>query len=65
MDLIVPIFAVVTTAVLCALCLIVLEYQNGRNRRMSQIWTSRVQSLPARPNAAAVVSPISEDTQAA
>ena len=43
MDYLIPIFAIATTGVLCGLCLIVLEYQNGRTRKMSRIWVHRVQ----------------------
>jgi hypothetical protein len=65
MDLTLPLFAVVSAAILCALCLIVLEHQNGRTRRLSRSWSDRVRSLPNPSLPASPDSGSVKDTRAA
>ncbi len=38
-------FLLLSVLVLCGLCLFVIEYQNGRTRRLNQIWSDRMRSL--------------------
>ncbi len=38
-------FLLLSAFVLCGLCLLVIEYQNGRTRRLNQIWSDRMRAL--------------------
>ena len=38
-------FLLLSAVVLCGLCLLVIEYQNGRTRRLNQIWADRMRAL--------------------
>jgi hypothetical protein len=38
-------FLVFAALVLCGLCLFVIEYQNGRTRRLNQVWSDRMRTL--------------------
>jgi hypothetical protein len=38
-------FLIFAALVLCGLCLFVIEYQNGRTRRLNQVWSDRMRTL--------------------
>lgn len=42
-------FFLLSAVVLCGLCLLVIEYQNGRTRRLNQIWSDRMRALAETP----------------
>jgi len=44
-------FLLLSAIVLCGLCLLVIEYQNGRTRRLNQIWSDRMRTLATRGSA--------------
>lgn len=44
-------FILISALILCGLCLLVIEYQNGRTRRLNQIWSDRMRALATQPDA--------------
>ena len=46
-------FLLLSAFILCGLCLLVIEYQNGRTRRLNQIWSGRMRTLTSQAAPAA------------
>lgn len=42
-------FLFLAASILGTLCLLVIEYQNSRTRRLNQIWSARLGALSAQP----------------
>tara|TARA_A100001037_G_C15053105_1_gene591090 strand:+ start:644 stop:832 length:189 start_codon:yes stop_codon:yes gene_type:complete len=47
-------FILLAAVVLCGLCLLVIEYQKGRTRRLNQIWSDRMRALASQTGSPAV-----------